>query len=266
MPIRICLAGATGWVGKVLTRAIRESKEFELVAVVGKNNAGKQLGDLVNIPELDLTIKRTAQEGIASGPDVFIDYTHPSVVKEHVTVAVKAKVPVVIGTSGLTEKDFDEIDHLAEKHQVGVLAAGNFAVTAVLLQKFAMVAARFVKSWEILDYAAAEKPDAPSGTARELAAKLSQVGTPIYHHPIQRTLGQKESRGAKVEGTQIHSVRLPGYVFAFEVVFGQANERLTLRQEAGSGAEPYVMGTLLAVREVRSFAGLRRGLDTILQF
>ena len=266
MPIKICLAGATGWVGKVLTRAIYESEDFVLVAAVGKNNVGKQLGNMVGIPELDLRIKGTVQEGIASGPDVFIDYTHPSSVKEHVTVAVKARVPVVIGTSGLTEKDFDEIDQLAGKHQVGVLAAGNFALTAVLLQKFAMVAARFVKSWEILDYAAAEKPDAPSGTARELAAKLSQVSTPVYYHPIERTLGQKESRGSTVKGTQIHSVRLPGYVFAFEVVFGQANERLTLRQEAGTGAEPYVMGTLLAAREVRSFAGLRRGLDTVLQF
>lgn len=266
MKIKICLAGATGWVGSALSRAIHKSDEFDLVGAVARTSAGKRLGDVLGITTLDLTVRGTVQEALSSNCDVFIDFTHPTVVKAHVKEAIEKKIPVVIGTSGLSEKDFDEINDLARKRQVGVFAAGNYAITAVLLQRFAMEAAKYVPTWEIIDYAPEEKIDAPSGTARELAAKLSQVRTPFIFHPIERTHGQKESRGASVKGTQVHSVRTPGFVFSFEVIFGLPQQRLILRHDAGSGADPYVMGTLLAVRKVKSFVGLKRGLDTLMEF
>lgn len=264
MKLKICIAGATGWVGSVLTKAILQSEDLHLVAAVGKTSAGKRLGDVLSIPKLNIIIQGTVKEALSTRWDVLIDYTHPTAVKAHVIETIRGGRSVVIGTSGLTENDFSEIDHLAYKHDIGVFAAGNYAITAALLQKFAMIAAKYVPHWEIIDYAPAEKPDAPSGTARELAAKLSQIRSPVIHFPIEHTLGQKESRGGSVKGTQIHSIRLPGYVFSFEVIFGQSNEKLTLRHEAGSGAEPYVMGTLLAVRKVKSFVGLRRGVDTLM--
>ena len=125
----------------------------------------------------------------------------------------------------------------------------------------ALLAARHIPNWEVIDYASATKPDVPSGTARELAERLgeAQLGRPLdeIHGPV-------EARGATVGGTQVHSVRLPSFVVSTEVVFGLPDERLTISHDAGGTPEPYVAGTLLAVRRVRELVGLTRGLDTLL--
>jgi len=262
---KVCLAGATGWVGSALSNAIHESKQFELVAAVGRDSGGKRLGDILGIPAIGVTVSSNVEEALAAKCDVFIDYTHPTAVKNHAIAAICKRVPVVIGTSGLTEDDFRDLDQMARRYEVGVLAAGNFAITAVLLQHFALLAAKHLPHWEVIDYGTAEKPDAPSGTARELAARLSEVRPPVIHHPIERTVGPKESRGATVKGTQVHSVRLPGFVSSCEVLFGLPDLRLVLRHESGPSPEPYVAGTLLAALKVASFIGLKRGLDSVME-
>jgi 4-hydroxy-tetrahydrodipicolinate reductase len=194
---------------------------------------------------------------------VVIDYTHPDVVKSHVREAIAAGCGVVVGTSGLTDADYAEIDAWAKAKAVGVFAAGNFSVTAALLQHFALIAARQMTHWEILDYASDAKPDAPSGTARELAYRLAQVATPDWKVPVSETKGMKEARGATLNGSQLHSVRVPGYYSAVQAVFGDAGERVELKHESTSYA-PYVTGTLLAARQVKSFTGLRRGMSELL--
>jgi 4-hydroxy-tetrahydrodipicolinate reductase len=164
----------------------------------------------------------------------------------------------------LSDEDFVEIDQAALDKKVGVLAAGNFAITAVLLQRFACEAAKHLSHWEIIDYASDAKRDAPSGTTRELAYRLAEVRKPEVTHPISETIGERESRGAILNGTQIHSLRLPSYVISVEAIFGSKDERLTIRHDAGSGPEPYIEGTLLAIRKVREHVGLIRGLDRIM--
>src|SRR5262249_25614562 len=153
---------------------------------------------------------------------------------------------VVVGTSGLTEADFGEIDAVARRRQRGVLACGNFALTVVLLQRFAEVAARLIPQWEIIDYAHDDKIDAPSGTARELTARLARVRSPVTTAPIERTAGPREARGATVSASQVHSIRLPGYVISAEIIFGMPDQKLTIRHDSGSSARPYVDGALLA--------------------
>lgn len=106
--------------------------------------------------------------------------------------------------------------------------------------------------------------DAPSGTARELAYRLAQVRQPDVTHPIDETIGERDSRGATLNGSQVHSLRLPSYVISVEAIFGSRDERLTIRHDAGSGAEPYIQGTLVAIREVKNRVGLIRGLDRIM--
>jgi 4-hydroxy-tetrahydrodipicolinate reductase len=173
---------------------------------------------------------------------------------------------VVVGTSGLSEHDYREIDAVAKEVERGVLAVGNFALTAILLQKFAEMAAKYVPHWEIIDYAHADKKDAPSGTARQLASRLAQVRESRLDIPLEETQGPKESRGVRLQGSQVHSVRLPGYVISVEVLFGMPDQRLSLRHDSGTSAEPYVEGALLAIRKVGSFSGLRRGLDSVMEF
>jgi 4-hydroxy-tetrahydrodipicolinate reductase len=172
----------------------------------------------------------------------------------------------VIGTSGLTDADYEDIDSAARAKNVGVIAAGNFSITAVLLQKFAVIAAQHLPQWEIIEYNSPAKPDAPSGTTRELLYRLSKAKkVPVSEYPVERTSGLKEARGATVNGTQVHSVRLAGFVSSSEIIFGGDHERLRITQEAGNSAEPYVTGTLLAARKVGSIVGLVRGLENFLE-
>ena len=184
--------------------------------------------------------------------------------RDNVLTAIAAGRHVVIGSSGLTQDDFRDIDARANEAGVGVVAVGNFAITAALMQRFAVEAAKFINSWEIIDTAYARKMDAPSGMARELAWRMSEVARPSLEVPIENTVGSVEARGADVNDSRIHSVRLPGYTIGLEVRFGADDERLTIQYDAGPGAKPYIAGTLLAIRRVQQFRGLVRGLDRIL--
>ncbi len=265
MPIRVCLAGATGWAGSALARGLAGSDDIELVAAVSRTHAGKALSKVLGDERLACPVLATADEAIAQGCDVFFDYTQPSAAKPHALLALEKGVNVVIGTSGLTDEDYAEIGAAAERHGHAALAVGNFALTVVLLLKFAEIAAGYIPQWEIIDYASDAKPDAPSGTVRELAARLSQVRAPEFTVPVDKTQGRPDARGATVASSQVHSLRLPSYTISAEVIFGMPDQRLTIRHDAGTSAEPYVEGALLAIRKVGSFVGLRRGLDSGLE-
>jgi 4-hydroxy-tetrahydrodipicolinate reductase len=195
---------------------------------------------------------------------VLVDYTHAAVVRANVHAAVERGVSVVVGSSGLTGADYEELDAEARERGVGVIAAGNFSLGAALLLRFALEAARHFDTWELIDYASATKQDAPSGTSRELAERLAEVRSAALAVPLDETQGDREARGATVAGTQVHSLRLPSFVVSTEVVFARAGERLSLRHDAGDTPEPYVAGTLLAIRAVGQRLGVTRGLDRLL--
>ncbi|HEX8137446.1 MAG TPA: 4-hydroxy-tetrahydrodipicolinate reductase [Pyrinomonadaceae bacterium] len=265
MKLRVCVAGATGWVGLPLCLAVSGTDDLLLAGAVSRTHRGRNLQEIAGDAVPELTISGSVAEALDGAPvDVMVDYTKADAVKAHVMAAVERGVHVVIGSSGLTEQDFLEIDRAALEHKVGVLAAGNFAITAVLLQRFACEAAKYLSHWEIIDYASDAKQDAPSGMTRELAHRLAEIRRPETTHPIEETIGERESRGVTLNGSQIHSLRLPGYVIAAEVIFGAGDERLSLRYDAGAGAAPYIQGTLLAIRKVREHVGLVRGLDRIM--
>ncbi|MBV8856555.1 MAG: 4-hydroxy-tetrahydrodipicolinate reductase [Acidobacteria bacterium] len=265
MTIKVCVAGATGWVGKPLCLAVAGAEDLSLVGAVSRTYAGRSLREAVGGEAPDVLVSGSVGEALETPTDVLVDYTKADAVKGNVLAAIAKGVHVVIGSSGLTDEDFVEIDRAASEKNVGVIAAGNFAVTAVLLQRFACEAAKYLSQWEVVDYASDAKQDAPSGTARELAFRLSEVGRPEPTVPVEETLGERAARGLTLNGTQVHSLRLPGYVIAVEAIFGARDERLTLRHDAGSGAEPYIQGTLLAIRKVTSRVGLVRGLDKIME-
>jgi 4-hydroxy-tetrahydrodipicolinate reductase len=166
-----------------------------------------------------------------------------------------------VGSSGLSVADNGEIDAAARAGGRGYVAAGNFSVLAATLLHAATVASQHVPNWEVVDYASVGKADAPSGTARELAERLGAAQPAEHDHDL---IGPPEARGASIAGTRVHSVRLPGYVVSTEVVFATAGERLVVRHEAGSSPDPYIAGTLLAIRRVPEVTGVLRGLDRLL--
>ena len=259
------MAGATGWVGRPLCAAVAAADDMTLVGAVSRTHAGRRLREVFGDSDSDVTVSGSVAGALDSPTDVLVDYTKADAVKANVLTAVERGVHVVVGSSGLTDEDFAEIGRAAERRGVGVVAAGNFAITAVLLQRFACEAAKYLSQWEVIDYASDAKQDAPSGTARELAFRLSEVGRPEVTHPVGETIGERDSRGTTLNGTQIHSLRLPGYVIGVEAIFGARDERLSIRHDAGSGAGPYIAGTLLAIRKVGGLVGLVRGLDQIME-
>ena len=264
--IRVCLAGATGWAGSAVARAIAHSQDITLISAVSRTHAQRSLGDVLNEPLLDCPIYATAQEALVHPCEVFFEFTKPDVAKAHVLAALQQGVHVVVGTSGLTDADYAEIAAVAEQRQRGVLAVGNFALTVVLLQKFAEIAARYIPQWEIIDYASDRKQDAPSGTVRELAYRLSTIRPSELTIPLEHTQGVIETRGARMTGSQVHAIRLPGYTISAEIIFGMPDQKLVLRHDSGSSAEPYVNGALLAIRRVGTIVGVHRGLDSVMEF
>ena len=248
--IRVCVAGVTGWTGRPVAGAIEAADDLELVAGVARSD-----------PEHFSTVAEALE---AVPADVLVDYTHAESVGANVRVALEHGVGVVVGSSGLTAEDYAAIDTLARERGVGVIAAGNFSLSAALVLRFALEAAEHFDFWEVIDYASAGKEDAPSGTARELAERLAAVHRPALGVSLADVLGAPNARGATVAGTQVHSLRLPGFVVSTEVVFASGGERLTLRHDAGPTPEPYVAGTLLAIRSVPGRVGLTRGLDRLL--
>jgi 4-hydroxy-tetrahydrodipicolinate reductase len=264
MSIRVCVAGATGWAGSALVKKILASQEFILTGAIARQGVGEDIGARLGGKPSGVKISATLEDALRVPTDVLVDYTKPDSVKARTLDALSKGVRVVIGTSGLTAADYEEIAGEATTKNLGVIAAGNFSITAALAKHFALFAARHIPSWEIIDYAHAEKPDAPSGTVRELAEELGKVAKNHIAYPIDQTHGTKEARGGMIASTPVHSIRLPSYVISFETIFGLPDERLTIRHDSGTSAEPYVGGTALAIREVMKVKGLVRGLDRLL--
>jgi 4-hydroxy-tetrahydrodipicolinate reductase len=267
MTIRITLAGVSGWVGKALVTAITAAPDLQLVAAVSRTAAGRDAGEVAGVGPLGVMISANIAEALKTPSDVVIDYTKPDAVKHHALTALAHGRHVVIGTSGLTGDDYAKIDVAAQSSSRGVLAAGNFSITATLLRRFALEAAKYVPDVEIIDYASPKKPDTPSGTGRELAELLSEARMAATSLPVNTLGGVRETRGGSIGApnpVQVHSVRMPSFVLSCEAIFGAADERLVIRHDAGSSAAPYVAGTLLAARKVGGFTGLRRGLDHVL--
>jgi 4-hydroxy-tetrahydrodipicolinate reductase len=244
--LRVLIAGVTGWTGAPLARAVEAAPDLELAAGVARHDA-----DYGSVAE--------ALAAVAA--DVVVDYTSAAAVRANVDAALAGGAHVVVGSSGLSESDYAEIDAAARSAGLGCVAAGNFSVLAATLLHAATVASEHVAHWEVIDYGSSGKPDVPSGTSRELAERLGQAEPADHDTDL---IGPPAARGASVAGTHIHSLRLPGYSLSTEVILATPHERLVVRHEAGSSAEPYIAGTLLAIRRVPEVTGVIRGLDRLL--
>jgi 4-hydroxy-tetrahydrodipicolinate reductase len=179
--LRVCFAGITGWTAPPIVAAIDAADDLTLTSGVSRSAAGQTLtaATASRASRGDGFVYATVSEALHSSEvDVLVDFTSASTVKDNVWTAVRAGVHAVVGSSGLTSSDYEELDRLARDHGVGVVAAGNFSIMAAVLLRAAAIAAQHVDQWEIIDYSGASKPDVPSGTSRELAETLGRVRTP----------------------------------------------------------------------------------------
>jgi len=257
-PIRLALQGATGNMGQELLRALPREKDLELVGLV----AVEEKPDLP--PGWTGTYSTSVEEVLEKArPQVFLDFSIAEATRTLYRAACPRKVPLVIGTSGLTPQDLEEIDRLARSAGVGAVVAPNFALGAVVMNYLARLAAPFFDYAEIVEMHHHGKVDAPSGTALATArAMVAARGRP-FSYPVTKKENIPGTRGGELGGVAIHSMRLPGLMAHQEVVLGTAGQTLRIRHDTLS-RECYLPGILMAIRRVMELRGLVHGLEALL--
>jgi 4-hydroxy-tetrahydrodipicolinate reductase len=240
--VRVAVSGARGRMGSMTCGAIKGDAELVLVAEIDPAY-GSCSEATVDAPARFTTLAEAID---AVRPQVIVDFTVPSTVLGNVMTCVRQRVPVVVGTTGLSAGDLAEIEREVEANDTPVLVAPNFAMGAVLMMQFARQAAQHMGSCEIIELHHEAKVDAPSGTSR-----------------LTRLLVEESWQEKGVEkNVPIHSVRLPGLVAHQEVIFGGLGETLTIRHDSLS-RESFMPGVLLAVKRIRGLQGLVVGLENI---
>ncbi|GGN70547.1 4-hydroxy-tetrahydrodipicolinate reductase [Nocardia rhizosphaerihabitans] len=244
--IRVGVLGAHGKVGQAICAAVEAAADLELVAQVDKGDALETFTE--------------------TGTQVVVDFTHPDVVMGNLKFLVENGIHAVVGTTGFDEARLAEVrSWLAQRPEVGVLIAPNFAIGAVLSMRFAEQAARFFESVEVIELHHPNKADAPSGTAYRTAALIAaaRAEAGVGLSPDATTTELEGARGADVDGVRVHSVRLAGLVAHQEVLFGTQGETLTIRHDS-IDRNSFAPGVLLGVREIAGRPGLTVGLDPFL--
>ncbi|WP_188646912.1 4-hydroxy-tetrahydrodipicolinate reductase [Marinithermofilum abyssi] len=262
--IRVAVAGANGRMGQEVVKMIQSSDNLTLVRGISRSQYGKDVGEVAGIGPIGVTFTDSLDEVLAKDrPDVLVDFTVPDVVKKNMELAIDAGVRPVVGTSGLSEEEIQELQELAKKKGVGAIIAPNFAIGAVLMMVFAAKAAKYMPHVEIIEMHHDQKLDAPSGTAVKTAELIAQEREELKQgHPEEKETWEG-ARGAYKNGFRVHSVRLPGLVAHQEVLFGGSGQMLTLRHDS-LNRESFMPGVKLAVEKVMELDRLVYGLENIL--
>jgi len=260
-PIKVAVRGAAGRMGRETINALCHQTEMQLVGAVELQVSEDSLAlpdDSGTIPlSSDLNSILTDYQ-----PDVLVDFTVGPAIMPAVRMVTEKGVNLVIGTTGLTADDLAEIDRLAKAHDVGAVVAPNFTTGAVLMMHLAKIAARYFDYAEIIELHHNMKVDAPSGTALSTAKAMVEARGEPFQSPQQKA-ETLPSRGEKVDGIALHSVRLPGLMAHQEVLLGGPGQTLSIRHDT-IGRECYMPGVILAIKEVVKRKGLVYGLDTLL--
>lgn len=261
--IKVLVSGACGRMGQAVVKAVIEDAELELVGavdIIGGADAGELVGKGKNGVIVATDLETAIDE---CKPEVMVDFTCPDVVFANAVKAIKKGVSPVIGTTGLSDEAKQELADLSEEHDTPVFIAPNFAIGAVLLMLLSRQAAKYMPDVEIIELHHDKKLDAPSGTALQTAAMISEVREPHKQgHPEEKEK-LAGSRGGNVDGIPIHSVRLQGYVAHQEVIFGGLGQTLTIRHDS-LNRESFMPGVCLACKKVRDLKGLVIGLDKMM--
>jgi 4-hydroxy-tetrahydrodipicolinate reductase len=260
LKIRVMVNGASGKMGQTVIAALAAESDMELVGAVDVQAACKSfsLPDGRNVPMCADIIEALGK----NKPEVVVDFSTARAVIPMARSVLSKGVHLVSGTTGLSQDELKEIDTLAKKNNVGAFIASNFAIGAVVMMHLAKVAAKYFDYAEIIEEHHQFKLDAPSGTALSTARAMAKERGKPFITPEQKE-GDQPSRGQKLEGITIHSVRLPGIVARQEVLLGGAGQTLSIKHDAIS-RECYMPGVMLAVREVSKHTGLVFGLDKLL--
>ncbi len=253
--IRVGVLGATGKVGAEVCRAVHAHADLELVAGISRSKAGEPASAALGLEGSDVVLAENLDAFVDAGVEVAVDFTSGGFAAEHVAWSIEHGVHIVVGTTGF------EIDEGWRDAPIGVFVAPNFAIGAVLMQRFAREAAKHLPAVEIVELHHDGKADAPSGTAAATADAIAEARSDPWAGPSSESV--PGVRGGERAGIRIHSIRLPGLVAHQEVIFGGQGQTLTIRHDS-TDRTSFVPGVLMAIRWVPTHPGLTVGLDAIL--
>lgn len=262
--IRVAVAGASGRMGQEVVRMVLADPELELVAAIDRESNTMDIGRLVGkdpcgvsiTSDLELTLVETK-------PEVMVDFTTPQSVITNAKTAIRHKVRPIIGTTGFTPQDIEDLDKLCQAESIGGIIAPNFSIGAILMMKFAAQAAKYMPHVEIIEYHGDQKLDAPSGTSIKTAELISQSRAELRQGNPQEEETIEGSRGGYYNGFRIHSVRLPGIFAQQEVIFGGFGQTLKIRHDSYDRAG-YMPGVNIAIKKVFDFTGIVYGFEHFL--
>ena len=243
---RVCVVGCLGKMGQVICRGLLASPDYELSAGIDVSRVGEDLGSVLQLGHLNVAITENLQSTLEKAKiDLAIDFTTPSVVVANVAQCIQEKVPVLVGTTGISDEDLEKLHMLAVNTNTPVLVVPNFAIGALLMMEFSKKAAKYMPNVEIIELHHPQKLDKPSGTAKRT------------RNIIMKALGKDPG---ETEAVPIHSVRLPGFVAHQEVIFAAVGQCLTIRHDSFQ-RESFMPGVLLGLKQLAHVKGLKVGLD-----
>jgi 4-hydroxy-tetrahydrodipicolinate reductase len=261
-PIRVGVFGAGGRMGSTVCSTVAAAPDLELVAAVDPFHGGIDLRQL-GIAGTGLQVASSADAIADAGADVAVDFTVIDAALENLRWCAEHDVHAVVGTTGFTEADVDDLTRRFEKSEANAFIAPNFAIGAVLMMRFAELSAPYFETAEVIELHHDAKVDAPSGTAMLTAQRMADASQEWGDDPTE-TVVVEGARGAEGPGgIRVHSVRLRGLVAHQEVVLGTTGQSLSIRHDSYDRTS-FMPGVLLAIRSVRDHPGLTIGLDALL--
>jgi 4-hydroxy-tetrahydrodipicolinate reductase len=248
--------------GSTVCAAVVGDPELELVAAVDPYHEGIDLRQL-GVDAAGLQVARTADALLAAGAEVAVDFTVADAARANIGWCADHGVHAVVGTTGFSDDDLEDLASRFEKSDVNAVIAPNFAIGAVLMMRFAELAAPYFETAEVIELHHDAKVDAPSGTAMHTVQRMAAASPDWAADPTEQIVVEGARGGAGPGGIRVHSVRLRGMVAHQEVILGTTGQSLTVRHDAYDRTS-FMPGVLLAVRAVRERAGLTVGLDALL--
>jgi len=249
--IKVAVCGACGKMGKEVVRAVNEAENLQLVAqidICGGEGVSETIGIALETTQID----------------VLVDFTQPKSIFENAKFCLNKGIRPVIGTTGLSDEQIDELKKLSQSKNVSCLIAPNFTTGAVLMMMFAKQAAKFFDNAEIIELHHNQKKDAPSGTAVKTAQMMSEAKDTFAKGNCEEVELLEGSRGGKsYSDIQIHSVRMPGYIASQEVIFGASGQVFKIRHDS-MDRTCYMKGVVMAINHVMNNNDFVYGLDNIL--
>ncbi|MEO1004513.1 MAG: 4-hydroxy-tetrahydrodipicolinate reductase [Cyanobacteria bacterium J06638_38] len=270
-PIPVVVNGALGQMGREVIKAVSQAEDMMLVGAVDLNPEylGQDIGEIIGIGALEVPVLNDLQSVLVMATQekvqgVMVDFTHPDSVYENTRSAIAYGVRPVVGTTGLSDKQLQDLSEFADKASTGTLIIPNFSIGIVLLQQAALTASQYFDHVEIIELHHDRKADAPSGTAIKTAQMLSEIGKSFNPPKVASQETMTGARGATAASNiPIHSIRLPGLIAHQEVLFGAPGQLYTLRHDT-SDRSCYMPGVLLSIRKVTELTSLIYGLEKIL--